>query len=144
MKPAILLDTNIVLDFFLDRKPYADDAATILKMAVQDQLKAAVTPLTISDSYYILRKVASHKRVVDKLIKLTQMTAVTRMSSHTVELALRSDFTDLEDALQNFSAVYNEKIDVIITRNVKDFKKSSAAVMTPDLFLKSLRSLDQQ
>jgi hypothetical protein len=49
--------------------------------------------------------------------------------------ALDSKFTDFEDALQYFSAVNSNKIDAIITRNIKDFKKSALPVFTPNEFL---------
>lgn len=37
--------------------------------------------------------------------------------------SLNSDFKDFEDALQNFSAIQNGKISVVLTRNIKDYKK---------------------
>ena len=50
--------------------------------------------------------------------------------------ALNSDFKDFEDALQNYSAVENGTVKVILTRNVKDFKNSELAVLTPESYLK--------
>ena len=52
--------------------------------------------------------------------------------------ALNSNFKDFEDALQNYSAELNGKIDLIVTRNIKDFKYSTLGVMTPDNYLKTL------
>ena len=40
-----------------------------------------------------------------------------------LELALSSDFSDFEDAIQYYTALDN-KLEIIITRNKKDFKKS--------------------
>ena len=51
--------------------------------------------------------------------------------------ALNSDFKDFEDALQNFSAQNEKEIKTIITRNIKDYKTSSLAVMSPEMFLKT-------
>jgi hypothetical protein len=59
------------------------------------------------------------------------------MDNNVVFRALNSDFKDFEDALQNYSAELNKEIDIIITRNIKDFKYSKLAVMTPDQFLKT-------
>ena len=50
--------------------------------------------------------------------------------------ALISDFPELEDSIQYFCALYSKKIDVIITRNTKDYKKSDIPVMTPRDYLK--------
>ena len=52
--------------------------------------------------------------------------------------ALNSEFKDFEDALQNYAAEQSKEIDVLITRNIKDFKRSNLSVMTPDDYLKML------
>jgi hypothetical protein len=52
--------------------------------------------------------------------------------------ALKSSFSDFEDSLQYASALTIDGIDLIITRNIKDYRHSDLAVMTPDSFLKIL------
>jgi len=140
MKKIVFLDTNVILDFFLDRTPFSDHSAVILSLAVDNTIKAYISPLTISNCYYILRKLASHQKVIAKLKLLVGIVDITKMNKQTVELALSSGFTDFEDALQNFSAVDHGKLDVIITRNTKDFKKSELAVLTPETFIKTFFS----
>ena len=51
--------------------------------------------------------------------------------------ALTSDFKDFEDALQNYSAELNDEVDIIITRNIKDYKNSHLSVMVPDNYIKT-------
>ena len=58
------------------------------------------------------------------------------MDNNVVFRALNSDFKDFEDALQNYAAVLDKEIDLILTRYTKDYKKSSLAVMTPDNYIK--------
>ena len=140
MKKIVFLDTNVILDFFLDRTPFSDHSAVILSLAVDKTINAYISPLTISNCYYILRKLASHQKVIAKLKLLVGIVDITKMNKQTVELALSSGFTDFEDALQNFSAVDHGKLDVIITRNTKDFKKSELAVLTPETFIKTFFS----
>ncbi len=62
------------------------------------------------------------------------------MDKNAVINALNSDFKDFEDALQNFSAMENGQIKIILTRNLKDFKKSELAVLTPETYLKGKAS----
>lgn len=50
--------------------------------------------------------------------------------------ALKNDFNDYEDSIQYSSAQTINEIDAIITRNTKDYKNSTIAVMTPLNFLK--------
>ena len=58
------------------------------------------------------------------------------MNKEVVLDSLNSGFKDFEDALQNFSAVKNGKINIVLTRNIKDYKKSDLAVLTPETYLK--------
>ena len=135
----VLIDTNVILDFFLERKPFFNDAVKILGLAEMRKIKVYVTSLSFSNAYYILRQVGSHETVIDSLRKLAKLTEILSVDSKTIELALYSEFRDFEDALQYFSAYQKNKISVIITRNTKDYKHSELAVMTPDNFLRSRR-----
>lgn len=57
------------------------------------------------------------------------------MDKEVVFNALNSKFKDFEDALQNFSVLRNGEITIILTRNIKDYKKSNLAVFTPATYL---------
>ena len=57
------------------------------------------------------------------------------MTGDNVHSALDSEFKDFEDALQNFSAINNADISIIITRDKKHFTASSLIVQTPQEFL---------
>lgn len=61
------------------------------------------------------------------------ITIATPVNERIIDQALVSDFDDLEDAMQYFSAV-GAKVDVVLTRNKKDFIEISVPVMTPDEF----------
>jgi len=132
----ILIDTDVILDFFFDRKPFSESSAIILNMCERKHIQGFVTPVIISNSYYLLRRNAQHDKVIDKLKQLLSITDVLNMNKQIIVNAINSNFKDFEDALQNFAAVSNGDIDVIVTRNVKDFKKSEIAVLTPESFLK--------
>jgi len=49
-------------------------------------------------------------------------------------LALNSEFDDFEDAIQYFSALQNE-IEILLTRNLKDYKKAQITVLTAQDFI---------
>ncbi len=136
----ILIDTDVILDFFFDRKPFSEDSAIILSMCERKQIEGYVTPVIISNTYYILRRTAQHHKVIEKLKQLLTITQVLQMNRRVIEDALNSEFKDFEDALQNFSAVKNGEIEAIITRNVKDFKKSVISILTPENFVRLMKA----
>ncbi len=133
----ILIDTDVILDFFFDRVPFADDAAKILSLCEVKEIIGSITPVIISNVYYLLRQTAKHEKVIEKLKLLVSITEVLMMDRAVVLQALTSDFKDFEDALQNYSAEINKQVDLIITRNTKDYKLSALSVMTPDNYLNS-------
>jgi predicted nucleic acid-binding protein len=133
----ILIDTDVILDFFFDRAPYSIDASFILSLSEKGKIKGFITPVITSNLYYILRKSAKHEKVIENLKMLLNIVDIITINKKSVLNALNSDFKDFEDALQNFSAQNEKEIKTIITRNIKDYKTSSLAVMSPEMFLKT-------
>jgi len=132
----ILIDTDVLLDFFFDRKPFSKDSAIILSLCERNILEGYITPVIISNIYYLLHRTAKHEKVIEKLKLLLTILHVLQMDRHVVETALNSEFKDFEVALQNFAAINNGEIDVIITRNLKDYAKSSIGILSPESFVK--------
>lgn len=133
----VLIDTDVILDFFFDRKPFSDNAAKVLSLCESREIKGFITSMIISNVYYLLRQTSTHERVIEKLTQLVTITEVLTTDRDVILKALNSNFKDFEDALQNYSAELNGQIDLIVTRNTKDFKRSSLGVMTPGNYLKT-------
>ena len=131
----ILIDTDVILDFFFDREPFAENAAKILSLCESKEIKGFITPVIISNVYYLLRQTAKHEKVIEKLKMLVSITDILVIDKEAILQALNSNFNDFEDALQNYAAELDKEIDLIITRNTKDFKNSLLAVMTPDNYM---------
>ena len=136
----VLIDTDVILDFFFDRKPFAKYSTEILNLCEENKLYGFITPVIISNVYYLLRKTAKHDIIVEKIKQLLSIIEIIKMDKNAVINALNSEFKDFEDALQNFSAIENGEIKVILTRNIKDFKKSELAILTPETYLKGKAS----
>ena len=133
----ILIDTDIILDFFFDREPFSENASKILSLCESKEITGHVTPVIISNVYYLLRRTAKHEKVIEKLTLLISFLEVLVVDKKVVLESLASSFKDFEDALQNYSAEQSNRIDVIITRNIKDYKNSCLSVMLPDNYLKA-------
>ena len=135
---SILIDTDVILDFFFDRKPFADQSAIILSLCETNKIYGFITPVICSNVYYLLRKTSNHKKVIEKLSQLLTLIDVLQMDREVIINALNSDFRDFEDALQSYSALKAGNIDAIITRNTKDFAKSKIGVLNPEDFIKMI------
>lgn len=133
----VFIDTDVILDFLLNREPFSLDAARIFSLSERRKINACTTGLVVANAYYILRKLSTHAKVTEKLLLLTNFIDIIPLPKTAVLTALQSDFNDFEDAIQNFSAM-ESKLTVIITRNVKDYKHSELVIMSPDTYLTSI------
>lgn len=139
----VLIDTDVLLDFFFDRVPFSNAAAQVLNQCKAKQIAGFVTPVIIANTYYLLRKTAKHELVIDKLNQLLQIIDIVEMNRNVVLKALNSKFKDFEDALQNYAAIERKNIKILLTRNVKDFKHSELAILTPESYLKGQKTGSQ-
>ena len=59
----------------------------------------------------------------------------------TVDKAIDSPLTDFEDALQYYAAE-SQKVDFIVTRNIKDYKKGKIKIITAEDCVKLHKAKD--
>ena len=132
----VFIDTNIVLDLLGQREPFYEDAAKLFSLADRGKLKLYVSSLTIANSNYVLSKLKSAKEARVILIKFKILVVVLELNDKIIELSLNDEsFKDFEDGLQYYTALENEA-DILITRNLKDFKSSKIPVMTVSQYFK--------
>jgi len=136
----IFIDTDVIIDFLIDREPHSREAAIIFTLIEQKKLKGYVSSLTFSNLYYVLRKIESHNKVIAKLDSISRLLTILKVDQQIIKLAIASEFPDFEDSIQYNCALDYKKIDVLITRNIKDYKGSQIPVMTPAVYLKMVSS----
>ncbi len=134
----VFVDTDIVLDLLYKRKPFYDHSARLFSLADQqkDQLKLFISSLYIANINYILSRQFSNREVRKIIIRFKVLVAVLPVDDKIIELALASDFNDLEDAIQYYTAIEHH-INILLTRNLKDYKKALIPVMTAEDYINS-------
>lgn len=129
----VFLDTNVVVDLLAKREGFYEDATKIFSLAYKKEIVIVVSPMTYATVSYLLRKNKNFKQL---LYNFRQLSEVSLADEKVVDAALASSFNDFEDALQYHSALTNN-VEIIITRNVKDFTASKLPVVTPHEFLEA-------
>ena len=136
----IFIDTNVVIDFLANREPFSLAAATLFDLGVTGRTRLYISAVSYNNIYYILRRSLSHTAAISLLEELAEITEIADVTASIIKLSLKSDFKDYEDAIQYYCALSLPDIDCIVTRNTKDFKKSTLAVLTPTEALASFQS----
>lgn len=132
----LFVDSDVVIDFFTDREPHVNPASELFELNEQGRIKIYLSALSINNIYYIVRKFLGHKKTIEIIEALTEMAEIIGTTKTEIIQALKNEFSDYEDSIQYSSALTIKDLDAIITRNVKDYRNSSIAVMTPLNFLK--------
>ncbi|WP_040496871.1 type II toxin-antitoxin system VapC family toxin [Fulvivirga imtechensis] len=134
----ILVDTNIVLDLLAKRDKFFSEAQELFTLSDQRKIRLFVSSLTFANTHYLLSqslKIGSARKILRKFKVLVE---VLPMDDKIIDLSLDSDFKDFEDSIQYYTAIENN-LDLIITRNLKDFKLSKIPVLTAKNYLESNR-----
>lgn len=136
MKPKVFLDTNILLDLFLER-PGFEDAARVLQAGEDGRIELFCSFLTMANLAFILRKTVPSARLVPSLWQIRSLMKVLPMDDAQLSEACQIDGRDFEDILQ---AVCAQKggCTHIVTRNAADFSFSPLTVCTPEELLSQL------
>lgn len=130
----VLIDTNVLLDFYCHREDFYENAACIFDLACNNEIELWVSPISFVNFYYITRKDYSIEQRYDILRGLMEICNIANTDNEVLKNALSAIIPDFEDMVQLHSAIQSSA-DCLITRNVKDFVTSPIAVMTPSQFL---------
>ncbi len=138
MASKVFLDANILLDFTLKRDDY-EQARAVIALAVNGNIQAFISSSIVHIVGYWLAKVYGHTKAKTILITLLSDVTVIDLPHEIVLNALHSKVTDMEDALQYYTAVHH-KLDYFISRD-KQLHKQGIPVLpicTPHEFLSEI------
>lgn len=133
----VLIDTDVILDFLYGREDYYANAVKIFTLIENNKFNAYVSSLIIWNLFYLLSKYLGSKEARKKIKAFRSIINIIPIDADIIDLALSSNMKDFEDSIQYFASV-KEGIDIIVTRNKKDYPKGTIPIMTPAEFIKTI------
>lgn len=134
----LFVDTNVVIDLLSRREPFYEETAELFSLADRQQVELSVSSLTIANTSDTLLRQMDSNKAKSVLRKLRLILKILPLDDKIIGLALNDEtFSDFEDGLQYFTATEAEQ-ELIITRNLKDFKKSQLPAMTAKQFIETI------
>ena len=135
----VFLDTNVLIDFLLERMPFYPAAATIISYAFEKEFNVAVSAQSLVTANFICIDRCKmpddvYRRKMDFLREFIDVVSVSRSE---IYQSYDARWKDFEDGVQYYCA-RNNGADVIVSRNVKDFEASTIPVSSPNSFVESL------
>lgn len=131
----VLIDTNVIIDFLTSRPNFSEQANRVFLNCLMGKFIGYFTAAQYSDIHYVIKDATSNEEETRKKIKdLLNLLKVLDVNESDVKSSLSYEKNDAEDGLV-VACAERHKIDIIVTRNKKDFKSSKLEIMSPADFI---------
>lgn len=131
----VLFDTCVVVDI-LGKTDHFPDSFAAYDVALFKKMDVCLSVSSTTDIVYLLssRGFVSKSAARETARRLGDLFDIIDNTASDYRCASESDMPDYEDALVAYAALRNN-VDIIVTRNKKDFARSPVAALTPHEFL---------
>ena len=137
----VLFDTNVLMDFLLDRVPHAEAASDLLSRVERGDIQGLACANSFTTIFYLARKEAGIEAAKSHIADLLALLEVAPITRTTLEDAGSSSVLDYEDAVV-CAAASQANADCVVTRNEKDFADAPLPVHSPTSLLAALLVAD--
>lgn len=126
------------------REPFAETSKRIFQATALEWFNGYITAKAATDIYYLTHRFThSNEESRHKLNQLLSLVGLLDTSAEDIFHAISSDVVDFEDAVMIEIAI-RLHIDCIVTRNIKDYKKSPIPIYTPDDLMNKFQNIDNE
>lgn len=127
----LLVDTNVILDVLLDRKPHALASGRVWAAIETGRVEGALAAHAVTTIHYLVRKergVAAARRAT---VALARVFRIAPVNDKVIREALSLPGLDFEDNV-TAAAAHLGGCGAIVTRDPSGFPRSPVPVLTPE------------
>lgn len=140
---TLLIDTNVLLDVVLERKPWVEDATALLDAVAKGQAAGYVASHAIPTVYYVVARERDRAAAATATSDLLQLLTVVPLDNAGFQRALGLGLRDFEDGAQA-AACLQVGADRLVTRNTKDYGEAPVTLCTAGEAVALLRSAETE
>lgn len=137
----LFIDSDILLDILLVRHPHFEDSVSLFSLRIENEVQLFTSPSIILNTNYIAHKQFDKEKAKKGVSEILKFVEIIETSKEDLVNCFNNNYTDVEDAVQYFTALKNSFLHFYITRNIKhfNFKRAELSVITPTAFLHLLK-----
>lgn len=133
-KKRIFLDTNVILDYLLEREPFYYDALKLWAACEEGTVEGYVSALTVNNVHYIAHRLKSETTAMIAVRGILSVFNVVPLDKELMKLAADFHDRDYEDDIQLQSAI-RSGCTHLFTRDPTHFHTKALAIIPPSSFL---------
>lgn len=131
----ILFDSDVILDVLTQRQPFLEHSIQALDTATNDpSITTYIAAHAITNIFYILRRQIGTTEAIAAIEHLLQKIEIASVNDQIIRNALKANMKDFEDAV-TMKTAEAVGVEIIITRNLKDYVNSPIPAISPQTFL---------
>jgi hypothetical protein len=134
-----LIDSDVLIDVALERTEWLTDSIAVLGWAEQHPGAGWIAWHSLSNVHYLGRRLRGDEAIRDFLREILGFLEVPATDQAMARRALDLPMGDFEDALQSMCAL-TARADLLVTRNLADYRRSPVSAVTPKEFLRRVRA----
>ena len=119
-KPRLFVDSDVILDLVLQREDHFEYAQNLFGQYQQGKCALYTSSIVLANMHFIIQKLHDIKFANSSILFVNKHFKIIDANNEDLENSIQSKFSDFEDGVQYFAALRSKKIDVLVTRNVKD------------------------
>lgn len=128
----LLIDTNVIVDSFLEREPFLSMSRQAISLSKKYDVQNFISASSVTDIYYITYRGLKNHQVIRALFKeLFQFVGIVAVTPKDIHMAFALDWKDFEDSVQ-YAVAASNNFDGIVTRNMKGFTDNAVKIFTPE------------
>jgi predicted nucleic acid-binding protein len=129
----ILIDTDVILDFLINREPFFEESYAVIQRCLED-VDGYISAHSANNIFYILRKHCSIEERRHLLYEICSILEVVGINKEHIFNSINNErFADFEDCLQ-VECAKSKGLNFIVTRNTSDFLNSEIIAILPTDF----------
>ena len=125
----LLLDTNVLTDFYLQREQFSTNINSIAAAAIHGDVELWASAKSYTDIFYIGKKYFTSSVLQNAFLESFKFIHVCSIDIEDIKTAAKECWSDFEDCLIHKSA-QKVNADLIVTRDSKGFTKSTVKTAT--------------
>ena len=138
----VLFDTNVVLDWLLDREPFSATATRLVARVERGEVEGLVGATTLTTIHYLLAKALGKDAALSAIRDLLALFTIAAVDGRTLALGADLGFPDYEDAVLQ-EAARLAGAGTIVTRNGGDFQGAALGIDSPEELEAALAAQEQ-
>lgn len=129
----VFIDTNVILDFFLEREGFYYDALKLWTACERGEVEGYISAITVNNVHYVAKKFKSATTAMIVVRGLLRVFKVVPIDAELLGLAADLGGADFEDDIQLQSAI-RAGCSCLYTRDLSHYRSSAVKPLLPSAF----------